>query len=204
MPRVYPSATQENYLKLAEQHDLDVVRGIARNYLDAGIAHPKDTVRTGWSISCLPSTGPGTRLFTVNVGAVEGAYMWTIPDDDAYDVYLITVYVDRRTLENQTGLPLSRLEQDHADTVFIREPTHTKFKGRAISLTTGVFGDYIEFPEGLPWQRAAAALTDQLMAESDCVYSQYHNRWLAEDVLAGVGHGRQDMPPEHFASMRLS
>lgn len=204
MPRVYPSATQENYLKLGEQHDLDVVTGVARSYLDAAIAHPKATVREGWSISCLPSTGPGTRLFTVNVGAVEGAYMWTIPDEVDFDSYLITVYVDRSTLEAQTGRSLSTLEQRYADDVYFEKAEHRKFRGRAIALTAGVFGPSIEFPEELPWQPAAAALADQLMAESACVYSQYHNRWLAGDVLAGVGHRRQDMPPEHFASMGLS
>ena len=184
MPRVFPSATRENYLKLGAQHDLDVVTGIARSYLDAAVAHPKVSVRTGWSISCLPSTGPGTRLFTVNVGAVEGAYMWTIPDDADFEGYLITVYVDRHMLESLTGMSLSELEQKHADDVYFAKATHTKFTGRAVSLTAGVFGGNIEFADDLPWQRAAAVLADQLMAESGCAYSQYHNRWLAEDILA--------------------
>jgi len=202
VPRVFPSATQENYLKLGERHDLEVVAGVARSYVDAAIAHPKDTVRTGWSISCLPSTSPGTRLFTVNVGAVEGAYMWTIPDDADFDGYLITVYVDRSTLEAQTGHSLSTLEQNHADDVYFEKAGHRKFKGRAIALTAGVFGRSIEFPEVLPWQPAAAALADQLMAESDCVYSQYHNRWLAEDVLAGVKRGRQEVSSEYLTTAK--
>ncbi|UNN05186.1 hypothetical protein [Rhodococcus opacus] len=204
MARVFPSATQKNYQTLGEQHDVDVVTGIARSYINAAIAHPKTTVRTGWSISCLPATGPGTRLFTVNVGAVEGAYMWTIPDDVDFDGYLITVYVDRNTLEAQTGHSLSTLEQKHADDVYFEKARHRKFKGRAIGLTAGVFGRSIEFPEGLPWQPAAAALVDQLMAESDCVYSQYHNRWLAEDVLAGAKRGRQEGLSEYLTTAKTS
>ncbi|OUS97321.1 hypothetical protein CA951_02950 [Rhodococcus sp. NCIMB 12038] len=201
---MFPSATQENYLKLGEQHDLDVVTGIARSYVDAAIAHPKATVRRGWSISCLPSTGRGARLFTVNVGAVEGAYMWTIPDDADFDGYLITVYVDRSTLEAQTGHSLSTLEQKYADDVYFEKAGHRKFKGRAISLTTEVFGRSIEFPEGLPWQPAAAALAEQLMAESDCVYSQYHNRWLAEDVMEWAKRGSQETQSEYLPTAKTS
>ncbi|ETT26867.1 hypothetical protein RR21198_2528, partial [Rhodococcus rhodochrous ATCC 21198] len=81
--RVYRSASEDNYLRLKERYDPDLAVGVARDYLDAAIAQPRDTVVTHWSISCLPSTGRGGRLFTVNVGALEGAYLWILRERSA-------------------------------------------------------------------------------------------------------------------------
>ncbi|GAF48287.1 hypothetical protein [Rhodococcus wratislaviensis] len=184
MPRTYPSATEENYSKLKTTHDLNLAVQVARSYLDAAIAHPQDTIVTGWSISCLPATGAaGRRLFTINVGAVEGAYMGTIIEGGVVDGYIMTVYVDRHTLEKATGQSLAELERQFADAVIFDKATHAMFKGRAISLTTEVFESEPAFPDELPWQAAAAALADQLMNESNCLYARYHNQWLAEAVL---------------------
>ena len=184
MPRTYPSATEENYAKLKDTHDLTLAVKVARSYVGAAIAQPEDTVVTGWSISCLPATGAaGRRLFTINVGAVEGAYMGTIVEGGVVDGYIMTVYVDRDTLEKLTGQSLPELKRRFADDVFFDQATHAMFKGHAISLTTEVFESDVAFPAGLPWQPAAAALADQLLDESNCLYARYHNRWLAEDVL---------------------
>ncbi|MGW4338266.1 hypothetical protein ACWEK5_36505 [Rhodococcus koreensis] len=67
--------------------------------------------------------------------------------------------------------------------MFFDNATHAMFKGRVVSLSTEVFVSSPGFPPGLPWQRAAAALADQLLDESKCLYSRYHNKWLGEDVL---------------------
>ncbi|MFE7423659.1 hypothetical protein [Rhodococcus sp. NPDC057529] len=176
VPRAYPSATEDNYFRLKESYDLELAVAVARTYLDAAIAHPKDTIDVGWSISCLPSTGAGRRLFTVNVGAVEGACMSTIIENGVVDGYIMTVYVDRRTLEAASGQALAELERRFENDVFFDNATHAMFKGRAVSLSTEVFVSSPGFPPGLPWQRAAAALADQLLDESKCLYSRYHNK----------------------------
>ncbi|KXF52777.1 hypothetical protein AXA44_09385 [Rhodococcus sp. SC4] len=183
VPRAYPSATEDNYFRLKESYDLELAVAVARSYLHAAIAHPKDTIVDGWSISCLPSTGAGRRLFTINVGAVEGAYMSTIIENGVVDGYIMTVYVDRRTLEAASGQPLAELERRFENDVFFDNATHATFRGRAVSLSTEVFASNAAFPAGLPWERPAAALADQLLSESKCLYSRYHNQWLADDVL---------------------
>lgn len=184
MPRAYPSATEDNYFRLKESYDLGLAVAVARSYLHAAIAHPKDTIADGWSISCLPSTGAGRRLFTINVGAVEGAYMSTIIENGVVDGYIMTVYVDRRTLERASGQSLAELKRRFEDDVFFDSATHAAFKGRAVSLSTEVFASNAAFPADLPWQQAAAALADQLLNESKCIYTRYHNQWLSEDVLS--------------------
>lgn len=183
MARVFQSATRENYVKLLERYDVDVVAGVARSYVDAAIANPKLSVKTGWSISCLPSTNRFTRLFTINVGAVEGAYMWKMRED-GNDVYLATVYVDTATLERSTGCPVDELADRHGNDALIEPAEHTSFLGRATRMTVEISGRSIDFPKELPWKRAAAALADQLVNESACAYGQYHNPWLAEHLLA--------------------
>lgn len=182
--RVYPSATEKNYLKLKELYDLDLAVRVARGYIDAAISSPRDTVVTGWSISCLPSTAGGGRIFTLNVGALEGAYMWKIVDNGVLDGYGITVYVDRRTLETESGLTIDELNTRFGGEVLIEVATHAKFNGRAASVSAEVFGAGTALLDELPWKRAAAALADQLLAESDCKYANYHNSRLAEHILA--------------------
>lgn len=183
--RVYPSASEDNYLRLKERYDLDLAAGVARDYLDAAIAQPRDTCVTHWSISCLPSTGGGGRLFTVNVGALEGAYLWVLRERSMVTGYFVTVFVDRATLERDCAGSLAELDHRFGDDVLIKVAEHTKFADRAVSLTSEVLGPRIALPEGLRWKAAAASLAEQLMAESACVYAQYHNRWLAERVLNG-------------------
>lgn len=183
--RIYPSATEDNYLKLKERYDLELAAGVARDYLDAAIAQPRDTGVTHWSISCLPSTGGGGRLFTVNVGALEGAYLWVLRERSVVTGYFVTVFVDRATLEHDCAGSLTELNHRFGDDVLLEIAEHTKFRGRAVSLTSEVLGPCIALPEGLRWRTAAASLAEQLMAESTCVYAQYHNRWLADRVLNG-------------------
>ncbi|MGW5300720.1 hypothetical protein ACWEQV_20975 [Rhodococcus aetherivorans] len=183
--RIYPSATEDNYLKLKERYDLDLAAGVARDYLDAAIAQPRGTVVTHWSISCLPSTGGGGRLFTVNVGALEGAYLWVLRERSVLTGYFVTVFVDRATLEHDCRYSVAELDHRFGDDVLLKVAEHTKFAGRAVSLTTEVLGPRIDLPEGLRWKAAAASLAAQLMDESTCAYAQYHNRWLAERVLNG-------------------
>lgn len=185
-PRVFPSATEDNYLKLKELYDLELTVGVARDYLDAAIAHPQDTIAAGWSISCLPSSASNQRLFTVNVGAVEGAYMWATVERRVVTGYFVTIFVDRRTLETESGCSLAELDHRFGGDVYFKEARHAKFKGRAVSLSTEVVGAGIELPDDLPWQRAAAVLADQLTAESTCNYANYHNRWLAECALTSA------------------
>lgn len=182
--RVYPSSTEGNYLQLKELYDLDLTVDAARDYLDAAITDPEETIVTGWSISCLPSTTSNQRLFTVNVGAVEGAYMWVTREHRVVTGYFASVFIDRRTLESQTGCSLAELERQFEDDVYFQIAPHAKLQGRAISLSTQVVGEGLGLPDDLPWRKAAAALADQLIAESACNYTNYHNRWLAERILS--------------------
>ncbi|MFC0447524.1 hypothetical protein CJ179_34490 [Rhodococcus sp. ACS1] len=165
-------------IKLKDFSDLGLAVEVARSYLHAAIAQPKDTIVDSWSISYLPSTGAGRRLFTINVGAVEGAHMSTITENGVADGYIMTVYVGGGTLETASGLSLSELMQRFEDDVFFSNATHTKFKRRAVSLSTEVSASNVAFPADLPWQQAAAALADQLLDESKCLYSRYHNARL--------------------------
>ncbi|MGC0364289.1 hypothetical protein ABH922_002273 [Rhodococcus sp. 27YEA15] len=184
--RVYPSATEDNYLRLTQLYDLELTVGVASDYLDAAITDPQETIGTGWSISCLPSTRSNQRLFTVNVGSVEGAYMCATVKHKVVTGYFAKIFVDRRTVETESGCSLVELERQFGDRVCFEEAPHARFKGRAISLCTEVAGTGTGLPDDLPWQRAAAVLADQLIAESACNYSNYHNRWLAERVLTSA------------------
>ncbi|OUS94586.1 hypothetical protein CA951_16815 [Rhodococcus sp. NCIMB 12038] len=118
------------------------------------------------------------------MGAIEGAYMWKIVEHGVLDGYGVTAYVDRRTLETESGVSIDELNSRFGGEVLIEVATHAKFNGRAVSISAEVFGAGTALLDELPWKRAAAALADQLLAESDCKYANYHNPWLAEHILA--------------------
>ncbi|EME51517.1 hypothetical protein G352_25467 [Rhodococcus ruber BKS 20-38] len=99
--------------------------------------------------------------------------------------YVVPVFVDRATLEHDCAGSLAELDHCSGDNELLKVTEHTKFRGRAVSLTSEVLGPRIVLPEGLRWRRAAASLAAQLMTESTCAYAQYHNRWLAARVLNG-------------------
>ncbi|MFB9705107.1 hypothetical protein, partial [Rhodococcus aetherivorans] len=109
----------------------------------------------------------------------------TVDQGSVVTGYFVTVFVDRATLEHDCGSSLAELDHHFGDDVLLEIAEHTKFAGRAVSLTSEVLGPHIALPKALRWKAAAASLAKQLMAESTCVYGQYHNRWLADRVLNG-------------------
>ncbi|MEV0946365.1 hypothetical protein [Rhodococcus sp. NPDC049939] len=189
-PRPDPSATKRNYSRLKASYDLGLIVEAARCYLDAAIAHPRDTVGKNWGIACLPSW-EGTRvlpshgyLVFIDLGSGWGMDMSAIMEGDVVRGYTMTVEVDRRTLEEESGQSLPELERRFADDVTFTHPTHSVFEGRAVSLSTEASASNVAFPAGLRWQRAAAVLADRLLLdEGNRSQRELHNQWLAEDVL---------------------
>ncbi|WP_285184508.1 GIY-YIG nuclease family protein [Rhodococcus sp. MEB041] len=131
-----------------------------------------------WGVTCLPSTksGPGRRrLFTVNVGAMEVAYV--VRDSTESSVKLIaTTVVSRSTLENEAGVPLYDLAARNPAVRF-RTIGYRAAAGDDISLSWAL-GTTVEET----WSTASAVLVDSLRGTRS-PYGKYHSPMLHTEAL---------------------
>ena len=132
------------------------------SFADAGV---------NWGVTCLPSTksGPGSqRLFTVNVGAMEVAYV-RAATKPAGENPNVTEVVSRSALEAESGLSIDELIRDFPSVTFTTHG-YVAAGGDDISLTWSLAAP----PENIPWRFASAVLVDALRG-SRSPYGRYHS-----------------------------
>ncbi len=102
---VYPSASEENFRELAsDENALGICLDLVALYLGLAFDDPASGEVESWTLSCLPTTNGGQRLFTLNIGPMEVLYV-EIPylENRDTDVWSVSMYVSRTALEERTG-----------------------------------------------------------------------------------------------------
>ncbi|SUE16249.1 Uncharacterised protein [Rhodococcus gordoniae] len=138
-----------------------------------------------WTLSCLPATNRGSRLFTLNIGPMEVLFVDRADaSGDDLTAGFISLYVSRSVLEEEGGTSIEALEQS-ATAVELIPSQLVSADGDAIRLVAHAADDTaVEeldalIGSGLPILR----LVEKLVAKGKGSFEQYHNRWLAAAVL---------------------
>ncbi|MBY6706218.1 hypothetical protein HQ308_05330 [Rhodococcus sp. BP-241] len=171
--------------KLERFHDLDIDGRALRwlgEFIAASIPDSSSDAGTSWGLTCLPATkaGPGRRrMFTVNVGAMEVAYI--VRDVNGPTAELVgTAVVSRSALEVQAGRSIDELVADNPGITFTTVG-YLAAAGDDISLSwplRSVVND-------LPWSPASAVLVDSVRGGRSS-YGRYHSTLLHTEALGAV------------------
>ncbi|KSZ58119.1 hypothetical protein Z045_12985 [Rhodococcus pyridinivorans KG-16] len=163
----------------------NVALGLIAAYLESAFSDPASEEVERWTLSCLPSTNRGSRLFTLNIGPME--VLFVDRDDASGDdltAGLVSLYVSRSALEEEAGASIEALTQA-ATAVELIPSRLASAGGDAIRLVAdladGVAAEELDvlIGSGLPIRR----LAEKLVAKGKGPYEQYHNRWFAAAVL---------------------
>ncbi|AMY18034.1 MULTISPECIES: GIY-YIG nuclease family protein [Nocardiaceae] len=186
VPNEVPSAVDssrqqtkvDKFLRL--DSDGSVLRWLGE-FIESAVPDSFTDAGVNWGVTCVPSTksGPGSqRLFTVNVGAMEVAYV-RAATRPAGENPTVTVVVSRSALEADSGLSIDELAQKYPSVSFTNHG-YVAAAGDDISLTWPLGG-----VDDVPWQFASGVLVDALRG-SRSPYRRYHSPALHKESLAAL------------------
>ena len=181
-----PSASEENFRRLGRDEEMFTGSlGLVAAYLESAFSDPAAKEVERWTLSCLPSTNRGSRLFTLNIGPME--VLFVERDDASGDdltAGLMSLYVSRSALEEEAGASIEALTQA-ATAVELIPSRLASADGDAIRLVADLADEVaaeeldVLIGSGLPICR----LAEKLVAKGKGSFEQYHNRWFAAAVL---------------------
>lgn len=167
------------YAKLKETPYLPYVALITNLYVQGTIPKPRETERTFWSLSAMPSTNRnkhGGRLATLSINKMETLYLSAASTADG-DVIGGRVNVSRAVLEGSAG-SVASLRRSHPHLDFT-EATYETSGGDCISIGF-VGGDVIDALKIPGCQRAARQLNLMLMRKGPTFQWRWHCYDLAD------------------------
>ncbi|WP_016931476.1 hypothetical protein [Rhodococcus sp. R1101] len=184
-----PAASEENFRRLERDEEMFVGSiGLISAYLECAFPDPASEVVERWTLSCLPSTNRGSRLFTLNIGPMEVLFVDRADaSGDDLTAEFISLYVSRSALEEESGTSIEALEQS-ATAVELIPSRLASADGDAIRLVAHAADDTAVAEldalvgSGLPIRR----LMEKLVTKGKGPYEQYHNRWFAAAVLGEI------------------
>ncbi|MEZ5151780.1 hypothetical protein [Rhodococcus zopfii] len=184
--KMYPAASEENFRELASNEDvLSICLELIAFYLDSAFDDPASIEVDSWTLSCLPTTNGGQRLFTLNIGPMEVLYV-EIPylENRDSDVWSASVYVSRTALEERTGKSFDDWTSEFPNLGFHRSQL-VSAEGDAVVIRINLLDDASneEFVTLVDDAALLRRLADRLVAKGKGPYGPYHNRWFAEAVL---------------------
>ncbi|MDV2477649.1 hypothetical protein ACFWDA_14040 [Rhodococcus zopfii] len=183
---VYPSASEENFRELAsDENALGICLDLVALYLGLAFDDPASGEVESWTLSCLPTTNGGQRLFTLNIGPMEVLYV-EIPylENRDTDVWSVSMYVSRTALEERTGKSFDDWTSDFPNLGFHRSQL-VSAEGDAVVIRINLLDDASneEFVTLVDDAALLRRLADRLVAKGKGPYGHYHNRWFAQAVL---------------------
>lgn len=183
---VYPAASEENFRELAGNEDvLSICLDLVTFYLDSAFDDPASVEVENWTLSCLPTTNAGARLFTLCIGPMEVLHAENPFGENAeVDAWRASMYVSRSALEERTGKPLGDWTSEFPNLGFRRSELASA-EGDAVVITINLFDDASN--EQLVTLVGDAEplrhLSDRLASQGKGPYANFHNRWFAQAVL---------------------
>ncbi|APE10818.1 hypothetical protein ACFYRW_16880 [Rhodococcus pyridinivorans] len=184
-----PAASEENFRRLERDEEMFAGSiGLISAYLECAFPDPVAEEVEQWTLSCLPSTNRGARLFTLNIGPMEVLFVEradAVGDDLAAG--FMSLYVSRSALEEESGTSIDAVAQSAAAVELVPSRLASA-DGDAIRLVADLAdeaaADELDalIGSGLPIRR----LAEKLVAKGKGPYEQYHNPWFAAAVLEEI------------------
>lgn len=193
----YPSASEENFRELASDEDVLIIcLDLVALYLDLAFDDPASGEVESWTLSCLPATDRGRRLFTLNIGPMEVLHVENpFIEDRDIDVWSVSVYVSRAALESRTGKTFDELTSQFPNLRFHRSQLASA-EGDAVVIRINLLDDASneQFVALIDDAELVRRLADRLVAKGKGSYGRYHNRWFAEAVLDHLREAWDEAP----------
>ncbi|MDO1483651.1 hypothetical protein HNC20_06815 [Rhodococcus rhodochrous] len=184
-----PAASEENFRRLERDEDVFTGSiGLVAAYLESAFSDPASEEVERWTLSCLPSTNRGSRLFTLNIGPMDVLFVEradAVGDD--LTAGFMSLYVSRSALEEEAGASIEALALSATAVEFVPSRLASA-DGDAIRLVADLADEAATdeldalIGNGLPIRR----LAEKLVTKGRGPYEQYHNRWFAAAVLEEI------------------
>lgn len=171
---------QARFAALADGPWFDQVVAANRAYLRAAVPEPSGTERDHWALSCLPRTGSGRRLSTVNMKRME-TFVLLRPeeadgDDDVWGFMIVRESVLHRYAGSEQGI-----EEQYPHLEFDRSRPYQDAGADQVRIL-GWYDDLADALAQEPFAAAARELAAPLL-EGTTNNARHHNYQLADAVL---------------------
>ncbi|MEU3452884.1 hypothetical protein ABZ671_04685 [Micromonospora sp. NPDC006766] len=181
---------QARFRALADGRWFDQVVAANRAYLSAAVPEPSATERDHWALSCLPKTGSGQRLSTVNMKRMETFVLLQPEEADSGDDAWGFLVVRESVLHRYAG-PGQSVEQQHPHLEFDRSRPYQDAGTDQVRIL-GWYDELIDALAQEPFATAARELAAPLLSGTTN-HARHHNYQLVDQVLDRVFKGSQPL-----------
>lgn len=162
--------------------------GLISAYLESAFTDPASEEVERWTLSCLPSTNRGARLFTLNIGSMEVLFVDRADaSGDDLTAGFMSLYVSRSALEEKAGTSIEVLAQS-VTAVELAPSRLGSADGDAVRLVAHLSDEAAadELDALIGSGRPILRLAENLVTKGKGPYEQFHNRWFAAAVLEEI------------------
>ncbi len=176
---------QARFGALADGPWFDQVVAANRAFLEAAVLEPIPTERDHWALSCLPKTGSGQRLSTVNMKRMETFVLFRPDeadgDDDAWGFVVVRESVLHRYAASGQGV-----EEQYPHLKFDRSRPYQDAGADQVQIR-GWWDELIDALAQESFATAARELAAPLL-EGTTNHARHHNYQFADEVLGRVSN----------------